>query len=126
MKFCKNCNNMYYHSIDETDNNKLIYYCRYCGDKDYDVDINGSCVLNTKLKKEEQQYYIINEYTKFDPTLPRIYNIKCPNDLCITNNEENKNEPTEVIYMRYDDVNMKYLYICVVCDTKWKTNDNHI
>ena len=41
---------------------------------------------------------------------------------CKTNTETNK-DPAEVIYMRYDDDNMKYLYICVTCDTVWKTDD---
>ena len=50
-----------------------------------------------------------------DPTLPRLYNIQCPNDECKTENG--------VIYIRYDSDNLKYLYICVDCDTKWKTDD---
>lgn len=29
--------------------------------------------------------------------------------------------PREVIYMRYDDVNMKYIYLCAVCNTIWNT-----
>ncbi len=27
----------------------------------------------------------------------------------------------EVIYLRYDDINMKYIYLCPHCDTIWKT-----
>ena len=57
----------------------------------------------------------INEYTKLDPTLPRVSNIKCPNDNC--------EDETEVIYVRYDDINMKFVYICSECDTIW-TLDN--
>ena len=52
-----------------------------------------------------------NEYTKLDPTLPRIYNVRCPNGKCATN-AENASKPAEVIYMRYDDANLKYIYIC--------------
>ena len=26
-------------------------------------------------------------------------------------------------YYTYDDVNLKYLYICSTCDTVWKTDD---
>jgi DNA-directed RNA polymerase subunit M/transcription elongation factor TFIIS len=26
--------------------------------------------------------------------------------------------------MRYDDENMKYLYLCVTCDMTWKTDDS--
>ena len=123
MKFCTQCNNMYYIGIGESDGNSLIYYCRNCGNKDDSVTSEGVCVLNTQLKKGEQKFnHIINQYTKQDPTLPRIYNVKCPNMACKTNTETN-NDPAEVIYMRYDDDNMKYLYICVTCDTVWKTDD---
>ena len=26
----------------------------------------------------------------------------------------------EIIYIRYDDTNMKYVYLCCNCDTVWK------
>ena len=68
-------------------------------------------------KTEQKYYHMINQYTKLDPTLPRIYNIQCPNSECGSNKE---NEKREVVYMRYDDDNLKYVYICVVCDTVWK------
>ena len=28
----------------------------------------------------------------------------------------------EIIYIRYDDKNMKYLYLCAVCDHFWNNN----
>jgi DNA-directed RNA polymerase subunit M/transcription elongation factor TFIIS len=115
---------MLYISINENDTNKLIYYCRNCGNKDETITDEGVCVLNTELKKGEQKFnHIINKYTKLDPTLPRIYNIKCPNFGCKTNTETGDKMP-EVIYIRYDDDNLKYLYICSECDHTWKTDDN--
>jgi len=64
------------------------------------------------------------EYTKLDPTLPRIYIVKCQNDRCKTNSVvEAEQTPAEVIYIRYDDSNLKYIYMCVTCDTTWKTVD---
>jgi len=123
MKFCVKCDNMYYIGISADDNNILTYYCRNCGHKDETITDEGVCVLNSQIKKGEQKFnHIINKYTKLDPTLPRIYNIKCPNTECKTNKEAE--EKCEVIYMRYDDDNLKYLYICTECDTTWKTNDN--
>jgi DNA-directed RNA polymerase subunit M/transcription elongation factor TFIIS len=114
---------MLYISIDENDTNKLIYYCRNCGEKDESITDEGVCVLNTQLKKGEQKFnHIINKYTKLDPTLPRIYNLKCPNGAC-KSNVDDKGHP-EVIYIRYDDNNLKYLYLCSVCDNIWKTDDN--
>ena len=104
------------------DSDKLVYYCRNCHYTDEDIGEEGVVVLNTQLKKGEQRFnHIINRYTKLDPTLPRIYNMKCPNGVCKTN--ANQDERTEIIYMRYDDENMKYLYLCSACDTIWKTDD---
>ena len=124
MKFCNHCSNMLYISIDETDTNKLIYYCRNCGEKDYSITEEGVCILNSQLKKGEQKFnHIINKYTKLDPTLPRIYNIKCPNNSCKSNSSSEKEYP-EIIYIRYDDNNLKYLYLCCDCDNIWKTDDN--
>lgn len=130
MKFCSQCDNMYYIGISIEDSNKLNYYCRNCKHKDETIAEEGICVLNTQLRVGEQKFnHIINQYTKLDPTLPRIYNVKCPNMECKTNHgksedgSDSKSEPNEVIYIRYDDDNLKYLYICVECDTTWKTNE---
>jgi hypothetical protein len=117
---------MLYIGIDAEDSNKLTYYCRHCGTVDDTTATEGHCVLNTQLKKGEQKFYhIINQYTKMDPTLPRISNIKCPNESCITNSTTSeKKEKPEIIYMRYDDNNLKYVYICADCDIIWKTDDH--
>ena len=63
---------------------------------------------------------IVNKYTKLDPTLPRINRIPCPNAECDTNTKET---PREIIYIRYDDTNIKYMYLCSTCDYVWKTNE---
>jgi len=119
---------MYYIGLNATDTNKLTYYCRYCGNVDETIADSGECVLNTQFKKTENFHHIINEYTKLDPTLPRMHNIQCPNVECNSNGASStsstKKTPSEVIYIRYDDDNMKYLYLCAVCDTKWTTSDS--
>ena len=61
----------------------------------------------------------INEYTKLDPTLPRRNNIPCPNNEC---DSHKKGKNSEVIYLRYDDTNMKYIYLCCKCDNSWTTH----
>jgi DNA-directed RNA polymerase subunit M/transcription elongation factor TFIIS len=112
---------MYYISINPDDANKLIYYCRNCGNKDSLISVKDVTVSNVQLKKSKQEFtHIINKYTKLDPTLPRVSNILCPNAECLTNTE---NKPREIIYIRYDDTNMKYVYLCSSCDIVWKTED---
>jgi DNA-directed RNA polymerase subunit M/transcription elongation factor TFIIS len=117
MKFCVKCDNMYYICIDNLDNNTLSYYCRGCGHKD--LNNEGVCVLNTEFKKGKQHFeHIVNKYTKLDPTLPRIQDLPCPNVSCLSNNKENSTN-TDILYIRYDDNKLKYLYMCCLCDTVW-------
>jgi hypothetical protein len=112
---------MYYIRINADDPNKLVYYCRKCGNEDTTLAADNICVSRIQIKKSEQSFnHIINKYTKFDPTLPRINNIKCPNHDCITNKD---GKEREIIYIRYDDVNMKYVYLCSDCDTVWRINE---
>jgi DNA-directed RNA polymerase subunit M/transcription elongation factor TFIIS len=109
---------MYYIRIHEESSNKLEYYCRNCGNEDQTLAVENVCVSRTNIKKTEQSFnHIINKYTKLDPTLPRINNILCPNSDCETNKS---NSEREIIYIRYDDTNMKYVYMCTTCDTIWQ------
>ncbi len=127
MKFCNNCENMLYIRLFKEDSNKLIYYCRNCGNTDEELNKDNLCVSNTNIASRDKAYLQdINEFTKLDPTLPRTKNIKCPNQSCPSNYKSD--DPTivnknEVIYLRYDDVNLNYVYICTQCDTSWKTNE---
>jgi len=121
MHFCNVCNNMYYIRIDSENTNKLIYYCRNCGNEDGVLTVDNVSVSKTNIKKNEQSFsHIINKYTKLDPTLPRLNKILCPNSECDTNTHS---VPREIIYIRYDDVNMKYIYMCSSCDNVWKSYD---
>ena len=120
MRFCSSCQNMYYIRINSDNTNKLVYYCRNCGNEDTQVNTDNICVSKTQIKKSDQTFnHIINKYTKLDPTLPRINKILCPNPECLTNTE---GLPREIIYIRYDDTNMKFVYLCSTCDTVWQTN----
>lgn len=130
MHFCTICQNMYYISIDGNNSNNLVYYCRNCGHIDNNSSKNilsnpkNIFITQTNLKKQEEEFnYIVNQYTKLDPTLPRVNNVLCPNDECLTNTNP-ENNSREIIVMRYDDKNMKYISLCSTCDTVWKTEDH--
>ena len=118
MHFCSQCANMYYISIDQTDPNKLVYYCRNCGNKDDMLAASGVTVTTSQQTNDNDFSHIINKYTKFDPTLPRVRNVLCPNAECPTNHSND--EIKEIIYIRYDNINMSYVYLCSTCDTVWK------
>lgn len=144
MHFCRQCQNMYYIKIDETNAYALTYYCRNCGCTETNVAATGK-VLSTPLNHSVNDFsHLINQYTKLDPTLPRINTVLCPNADCATNRhgsliESKKGDDDddvgavgagsddverEIIYIRYDDTNMKYVYLCSTCDTVWKTEDH--
>ena len=131
MQFCKNCDNMFYIKIS---NDKLVNYCRKCKTEDsiQDDSINSICVSKTHIKHKQSSFkHLINEYTKYDPTLPQINNIICPNDDCPSHGtgiEESKSGENiqskvdnKILYIRYDSDNMKYLYLCVNCDQVWES-----
>jgi DNA-directed RNA polymerase subunit M/transcription elongation factor TFIIS len=120
MNFCKNCDNLYYIRLSEEDGKELKYYCKKCGHVDDSIVGESVIVSKTNVYKNEEDFnHLINEYTKFDPTLPRVDNIPCPNSECGTNKEMSP-DSKEVIVVRYNESSMKYLYICNVCEHIWK------
>ena len=120
MNFCSKCDNMYYIRLSSTEENTLVHYCRNCGNEDATLSSNELSVSKIELKKSKQSHGIyINEYTKLDPTVPRIKDIACPNPSCICNT--NPETETDILYVRYDDDNIRYIYMCCHCDTKWKS-----
>ena len=127
MHFCTQCENMYYIRLSGENKDKLTYYCRKCGHEDnnlLDVEEN-ICVSRTDLKQSTTTYdHIINKYTKLDPTLPHIKNINCPNTVCQSNQSGEEKVNSDILYLRYDDASMKFVYICTYCDTVWKSADD--
>lgn len=117
MHFCTECKNMYYIRISSENSNSLLYYCRNCGHEDDILSVDNLTITNTNIQQNDEQLTFINQYTKLDPTLPRVKNILCPNKDCATNTHD---KPREIIYMRYDDINMKYVYLCSTCNVVWK------
>jgi DNA-directed RNA polymerase subunit M/transcription elongation factor TFIIS len=96
----------------------LTRVCRTCNYRE--VDTQGGLVLEMDLQEKTSEGYkvLMNEFTTQDPTLPHIKTVKCPNDECASNKG---GKERDVIYLKYDSEHMKYLYICNVCDTQWRT-----
>jgi len=123
MKFCELCDNMYYIKIGENSTNELVYYCRFCKNVDTLATTEGISVIKELYRQDDNKgTQLINEYTKMDPTLPRLHNLKCPNTECNTNESDGKQ--AEIIYIRINDKDLKYMYLCNTCDFTWKTNEN--
>lgn len=114
MLFCQNCEMMLYLKNDD-----LKYHCRNCGTES-DSKIK-KCVYQKEYQHDDlMQRYLDNPYIIDDNTLPRLKNIKCINDKCISNSENEDKKDSEIIYIKYNSMNMKYLYICAHCKASWK------
>jgi aspartate carbamoyltransferase regulatory subunit len=50
-----------------------------------------------------------------DPTLPRISNVPCPNATC----DRPADRPNEVLYVKYDAKQLRFLYSCAYCKHMW-------
>jgi DNA-directed RNA polymerase subunit M/transcription elongation factor TFIIS len=112
--FCPLCRYYLYLNQEE---DVLRRVCRNCG---YQTEEQGGLILEMNLKEKTSESYkiLMNEFTKQDPTLPHVKTIKCPREDCETNTGAKEND---VIYLKYDAVNLKFLYICNVCDTHWRS-----
>ena len=205
MNFCPACDFMVY-TKKQKEVNKLINYCKNCewsGEYQSSGD-NSICVYRKNYSNDFlAQQAITSKYTVNDPTLPRISNIDCINENCLTNvsfhedrsihilqatalieklgksgdllekfytsktitpekykntvvnsneiitefdetvnvsifsdfygtpidlsgNEiilnKYENPPyAEIIFIKYDPINLKYLYLCSTCKTTWKS-----
>tara|TARA_B100001093_G_C26843845_1_gene1021818 strand:+ start:2703 stop:3050 length:348 start_codon:yes stop_codon:yes gene_type:complete len=114
---------MYYIKLENEDCDNIVYYCRNCGNSTDSLLDLGKCVLKESINKNENKLNItVNKYTKLDNSLPRINYIKCPNEVCESNKESFDINKREIISIRYDHTDMKYLYLCSHCDYTWKTD----
>lgn len=126
MKFCPKCENYLYL---DTKSENLLRVCRTCGYSE--VDTEGGLAMETIVQERSSEGYkiLLNEFTRQDPTLPHVNTLPCPNtkgyeengkkvEPCPTNQAKH---PRDVIIIKYDNQNMKFIYICNVCGTQWRS-----
>ena len=103
-------------------NTDLQRVCRNCGEIELE---KPGLVMETIIQEQASDSYrlFMNEFTKEDPRLPHVKNLKCPNQECPTR-QPNSTVENDVIYIKYDTMNMKFLYICTHCDTQWRSRNN--
>jgi len=124
IKFCPTCRyflfleNREVNTENDEKTSELFRLCRACGYSEKETQ--GCMVLETNLQERVNEGYkiLLNEFTKMDPTLPHVKNIRCPNEECDSNTGAAERD---VIYMKYDTVNLKFVYICTVCDKHWRS-----
>ena len=116
INFCKTCDNLLFLYSDE-ETQQLYMGCKNCGSKEEYND--SKCIYNNNYKIDLSETINQNQNLVEDLTLPSIKNnpnIKCPNVEC----ESNKGSvESELLYIKYDSTDMKYLYVCKHCSQKW-------
>ena len=116
MKFCSLCDNMMYISL--SGDRKMSYHCKNCKNVEECESEESVCVLdNNHIDNESNYKQYLNKYLRYDNTLPRVTNITCPNPACTRKDDQTN----EVIIIKYDFVDMKYLYHCEHCLEFWRT-----
>jgi DNA-directed RNA polymerase subunit M/transcription elongation factor TFIIS len=126
MNFCPICEYMLYIETYYEDENKtnpksmkVRNVCKNCGytasleNKDKAIMISNT---TTAIGNVDVSSFI-NENIIHDPTIPHVNNIHCPNNDCDSNKEKKGND---VMIVRYDNTNLKYLYHCANCRHTWK------
>lgn len=111
---CKNCG---YNETEDTSISAPIVAKRYDNDSKKS-ELDDKCIVQTNYFddiRSFQQYQTKN--IKYDMTLPRVNNIDCPKCSSKTN------KMPEVICIKYDQANMKFLYFCCDCDHFWRLEE---
>jgi DNA-directed RNA polymerase subunit M/transcription elongation factor TFIIS len=97
---------------------QFVRQCRNCG---FQKEEEPGLVMEATIQEKVNDSYkvVLNEFTKEDPRLPHVKNLKCPNDKCET--RQPGGPESDVIYIKYDTANLKFIYICTHCSTQWKS-----
>lgn len=114
MKFCPHCKYYMFHDVEA---NKLTRVCRNCGHQE--AEETGGLIVEKLVQEKSSEGYkvLLNEFTRLDNTYPHTKMLKCPNGACGSNGGAER----DVIYLKYDTTNLKFVYICNVCGEQWRS-----
>lgn len=120
MKFCTRCDNMYGYDITPAGANLK---CNTCGHSEpfKPTTKEDALVLETNFRSGSSaggaaSGITVNAYTRQDPTLPHVKTISCRNSSCPSVANPDRRD---VIYIKTDPTNLKFQYICNVCESQW-------
>ena len=122
MQFCPTCDNkLSMRTVNNQGQIQVLLHCKNCTySRMHDAsttkgDWQALCMCQSTYSKEHPLYWdsLMNKYTPYDMTLPRSTDIPCPSKACTAENPE-------VVRIRYDDENERYLYMCCACLTRWR------
>jgi len=88
---------MLYLKMSSQDFNVLIMYCKNCGleinSADPSSGMKSVVVMRRQITQSEKSFdHMFNDWTKYDPTIPRTNKVLCPNKDCVSNERVKKEE----------------------------------
>jgi DNA-directed RNA polymerase subunit M/transcription elongation factor TFIIS len=102
----------------ENEEHNLHLHCKFCNNIQ-EIDNNvPKLISRTSFKDDESINKWIKPDIEKDVTLPRVTNILCVNTECT----KAKDKDNEIILVRYNKVDVKYIYFCVHCKKFWKND----
>ena len=117
--FCERCDNLTGIYIKEEDNT-LIHHCSSCN-LSYPFEPEERCIYKIEFGEKDKSLALNeNKYITQDVTLPKLVgnpNIVCMNAKCPTITE---NKESSVTYIKYDEKDLRFLYISDYCGQKWQ------
>ena len=112
MEFCKNCKNMLYITSD-SENRNLCKECKNCDFNEIITSQSAIKISETQYTNDDLLYEIhFSKYIREDPTLQRI----------IDTDSKPMNNGKPYIYIKYNPVDMKYMYICEETGKIWRNS----
>ena len=112
IRFCPTCR---YYLFLQASTNTLQRLCRNCGYTE--TDEKGGLVMEQSSETSEGYKILVNEFTRYDVRLPHIVKtLRCPEPVCKSNQGSAE---SDILYIKYDPANLKYLYICTSCGFQW-------
>jgi len=119
MRFCPNCANMLRITTSNDDAGSIFYFCRKCNVTEAIGPHTIPVLREYAIRPDVDVRMHVNKYTKLDPTLKHRHDIDCPNPSCSSHESASLRD---VVFIRYDETNMKYAGLCVVCDFAWRSS----
>lgn len=118
MEFCKVCHNILYLKTEA--DQSLTRYCKCCHFQLQDPPNLGKsvCVAKTMYAEDDLLYMQHNNaYLRYDPTLPRVQD---PSIVCQNMDCPGSKETSQMIYVKYHPVQLRYFYVCDLCGQSFR------
>jgi DNA-directed RNA polymerase subunit M/transcription elongation factor TFIIS len=117
MEFCDCCDNMLYIRDSEDDKFDVKYYCKNCSfEKEISKDNKSKLIIQNMFNMDDHSIDNLTPNIEYDKTIPHVDNIECPNKEC----SKPKDKSNDVMYVKTDIINIKYVYYCTHCKQFWE------